>query len=112
VGICHGDQRDCSGLANACNTAECNDDTNECEAHHVQNGTTCDDGNACTTNDVCNAGTCSGQPSFGLQEWQDMADCLKGPNIAVNEDCDCSDLNHDGHVDLRDVAMFMNQFEP
>ncbi|MBI3834982.1 MAG: hypothetical protein HY287_11690 [Planctomycetes bacterium] len=110
AGECLGEQRDCREFGNACNTAVCNEDTNACESHPVENGTICDDGNACTANDVCSNGTCHGQPLSGLAEWLDLADCLKGPNEATSIECECSDLNHDGHVDLRDTALFMNEF--
>jgi hypothetical protein len=36
--------------------------------------------------------------------------CLAGPAVAIQEACDCSDLNGDGHVDLVDVAAFQRVF--
>ena len=54
-----GEERDCSTAADACNTAACDDELDECVAVPVSDGSSCrDDSDACTT-DACVSGACA-----------------------------------------------------
>jgi len=59
-GTCGGAARDCSAVADACNTGTCNETTDLCVKAPKANGTTCNDALFCTINDACTAGTCGG----------------------------------------------------
>jgi hypothetical protein len=59
-GVCGGAARDCSAVADACNTGACNETTDACVKAPKANGTTCNDALFCTTNDACTAGVCGG----------------------------------------------------
>lgn len=61
-GVCGGAARDCSAVANQCNTASCNETTDACVAVPRTNGTACDDGLYCTNPDSCTSGACGGPP--------------------------------------------------
>ncbi len=61
AGVCgNGATRDCSGVADQCNTGVC--DTSQQSCVKSPQAGLCDDGDACTVNDTCNAGTCTGTP--------------------------------------------------
>jgi MYXO-CTERM domain-containing protein len=56
------EQRDCQIELSApdCQTATCNDDTDECVVEAVNEGLDCDDGRFCTTASACSNGACLG----------------------------------------------------
>jgi hypothetical protein len=55
---------DCTQIqAPICQTAQCNEQTGQCEVVANENGTTCDDGLFCTANDTCQAGVCEAGPT-------------------------------------------------
>jgi hypothetical protein len=60
AGTCQGAPRDCSTVADACNTGVCNETDRVCRKNPRPNGTTCDDSLWCTVNDRCTSGTCGG----------------------------------------------------
>ena len=64
-GSCNGMARDCSAVANQCNTASCNETMNACVAAPRPNGWSCNDSNTCTSFDVCTGGVCAGTPLTG-----------------------------------------------
>ena len=86
----------------------CDSPAATCCTDHAQ----CDDRRACTLNDRCEGGFCARDWRAGYPEWQQMANCLSqsGPSPPVPADCDCYDINRDGHVDLHDVARFLVDF--
>jgi C1A family cysteine protease len=57
-----GAARDCSSAITvpACQSANCNDQTDSCEALAANEGADCDDEKYCTIDDVCTAGACMG----------------------------------------------------
>jgi hypothetical protein len=59
-GVCGGGARDCSAVANDCNSASCNESTDRCVPVPRANGTPCTDGLFCTNPDTCTGGTCGG----------------------------------------------------
>ncbi|MBN1774676.1 MAG: hypothetical protein JXB32_25670 [Deltaproteobacteria bacterium] len=59
-GVCGGPARDCSSVADQCNTATCNEGADRCDPVPRPNGTACSDGLYCTTPDTCTGGVCSG----------------------------------------------------
>ncbi|RME29944.1 MAG: hypothetical protein D6806_00740, partial [Deltaproteobacteria bacterium] len=61
-GACRGTPKDCSGLDGECVVGVCDQQSGQCTAVAVADGTSCDDGNPCTTQDVCTSGECGGTP--------------------------------------------------
>lgn len=63
-GECHGQARDCSSEASACQVSlGCNEALDQCEFSDAPSGTLCDDGQYCTENDQCDYyGNCTGSP--------------------------------------------------
>jgi len=53
---------DCSFTTPACQVAQCNEATGNCEVVPDDDGTPCDDGVFCTLDDACSAGECVGGP--------------------------------------------------
>jgi hypothetical protein len=86
----------------------CDSPAATCCTDHAQ----CDDLRACTLNDRCEGGFCVRDWQAGYTEWQQMQGCLSrsGPARAVPGDCDCYDIDRNGHVDLLDVARFFVGF--
>jgi uncharacterized protein (TIGR03382 family) len=60
AGICAGVAKDCSAVADACNTAGC-DKVLGCVAVPVADGTICNDGDSKTSGDKCTQGVCAGK---------------------------------------------------
>jgi hypothetical protein len=59
-GSCTGQQRDCSGEDDQCNTGVCDESAGACVADPVADDTPCDDGQYCTVDDACQQGVCEG----------------------------------------------------
>jgi hypothetical protein len=60
AGVCGGAPRDCSGVADQCNTGSCDEAGDACVKSPKASGTVCSDGAFCTVNDSCQAGACQG----------------------------------------------------
>jgi len=59
-GLCGGVARDCSGVADPCNTGACDELADTCAPVPVLDDTPCDDGQFCSATDLCQAGACVG----------------------------------------------------
>ena len=59
-GCLPGGARDCSAVADACNTGACDEAGDTCKKTPATNGTTCSDGDICTSGDKCTNGICGG----------------------------------------------------
>jgi hypothetical protein len=59
-GDCVGSPRNCSHVADQCNTGVCDEDAGACVQAAVADGTDCDDGYWCTIDDACFSGVCDG----------------------------------------------------
>jgi len=60
-GSCSGGQsRDCSVVADDCNTGYCDEGAGQCRQQAANEGSGCTDGLFCTDPDTCTGGTCSG----------------------------------------------------
>lgn len=69
AGVCGGGgATDCSARADQCNSAECNETTDQCDRVPLPGIVDCDDGNVCTTDDICTFGLCASTP-IPLCEW-------------------------------------------
>ncbi len=55
-----GGARDCSAVADACNTGSCDDVADACKKAPATNGTACSDSDICTSGDKCTNGLCGG----------------------------------------------------
>jgi len=62
AGICTGQARDCSPLADQCNSAICDENQDACCRLPRADGTLCDDGLFCTVGDSCQGGQCRASP--------------------------------------------------
>jgi len=61
------------------------------------------------TGDIDGDGIVTGMDfTFNKDNAQGMKYCQRGPAFGAGG-CECSDLNKDNHVDLRDVAELMNR---
>ena len=58
-GVCAGQAKDCSPLADQCNNGVCNAQSGLCEKAPLGGG--CNDGDTCTENDTCTDGKCAGK---------------------------------------------------
>lgn len=62
-GTCNGTARDCSSVADQCNTASCDETNDMCVANPKSTIFSCNDAKGCTVTDKCDgAGTCTGTP--------------------------------------------------
>ena len=94
-----GTPRDCSALADSCNSATCNEALDMCERAPLTDNTACDDGLFCTDPDTCTAGICSGPPrdcnTFALQcatgTCNEGTDLCVPTNVADGTACDDGD---------------------
>ncbi len=78
TGVCiGGGARDCSEVADDCNTGSCDEIGDLCVPAPVSNGTLCDDGEFCSINDFCFNGLCVGP----------ARDCGDGDNC-TDDSCD------------------------
>ena len=59
-GVCTGEARLCSEVADACHDGTCLEDEDRCVAREKTDGTGCEDGLFCTVGDKCLSGICSG----------------------------------------------------
>ncbi len=96
---------DCSQIqAPACQFAQCNEQTGQCEVVASDDGTSCEDGLFCTANDTCQTGLCEPGP---------QNDCGIAPaaceTIACDEDSQTcattAGLNGDPCVDPNDLCL-------
>jgi len=55
-------------------------------------------------------GDCDGDGDVDLDDHADFVDCILGPAADLGSDCDCFDLEPNGHVDLGDYATFQVNF--
>lgn len=55
-------------------------------------------------------GDCDGSEQLELIDFASMADCLDGPGVVVEGECNCADMTLDGKVDLADFAKFQTSF--
>jgi len=62
LGLCQGGPLDCSGAADDCNSAECDEAADACVPVPLPDDTPCDDRSYCTLADRCSAGICGGDP--------------------------------------------------
>ncbi len=65
-------------------------------------------GNAVTLTVI--GGDCDSDGFIDIDDFATCADCLQGPDTAVNPGCDCLDLDEDGDIDLADFAEFQVWF--
>ena len=56
------------------------------------------------------SGDCDDDDDVDMEDFANLADCLDGPEVAVEAGCDCSDLDIDFDVDLTDFGLFQRQF--
>ena len=75
---CVGQARDCSHVAQACKSAQCNEQTEACEATSMPDNTSCSDGAYCTVDDRCLAGECIGV----------ARDCSHLADLCIDGQCD------------------------
>lgn len=47
-------------------------------------------------------------PTFSLSDHQSLINCFLGPEMMIFDVCSCNDLNVDGFIDLRDIAVQQN----
>ncbi|MFC1654515.1 RCC1 domain-containing protein [Myxococcota bacterium] len=94
-GICQGPQRDCSGVADQCNNAQCNEGLDQCEAIQKFDGTGCEDGLYCTINDSCQAGFC--QPGGPLDCSSLNDQCHTGACDDVGDTCFADPAPNEGN---------------
>ncbi|HUU01881.1 MAG TPA: hypothetical protein VM425_10595 [Myxococcota bacterium] len=66
---------DCSTLDGPCSQGACNEDTRECFADAINEGTDCSDGDKCTLDDSCQAGQCVGTP---MECTEQVSECVAG----------------------------------
>ncbi len=86
-GACVGQPKDCSYLADACATGQCNATTGACERKPANAGASCDDGKSCTTGDTCSAGQCvGGTLDPACDDTTAPNPCLGAPNGTACED--------------------------
>jgi hypothetical protein len=112
-GICTGSgARDCGEPEGPCLVRGCDPTADACLSIPAPDGAECDDGEQCTVGDACQSGECHGEISYTLGQWNSFAGCQNGPDAAVAIECDCWDLNADGHIDLRDAGIFQNLTAP
>jgi len=103
----------CSESDTSCTTASCDSLGAEgnCDIDTpLPSGTACNDANECTSGDACHEGICHGEQPYTLMEWNELSQCLAGPNVVVGSECECSNLEPDDYMDLSDVAEFLNRF--
>jgi hypothetical protein len=89
---------------------ECVEASHSCEEQPDEDGSPCDDDFDCTDHDSCRGGVCKGTRTLGLGQWAEFYECLAGTDHGIETDCECMDLDGDGHVDLNDIAEFMREF--
>ncbi len=71
---------DCAAIAvPACQKAQCNPSTKQCEVKQLGNGESCDDGKFCSVKDTCQNGVCVGGP---------LNDCGKDAPECTQLTCD------------------------
>ncbi|MEY3011744.1 MAG: hypothetical protein RIT45_479 [Pseudomonadota bacterium] len=90
-GACKADTECQSG--NACVTATCDTQTNNCVLKGTASGTTCNDGDLCTVDDKCDGnGTCASKPK----------DCDDGDACTLAPACEAGICSQTGKVDCDD----------
>jgi hypothetical protein len=62
-GFCFGHPADCDGFGGACNAAECNPESAQCDVTQLEDGTVCDNPDPCTEPGVCKSGECDQPPT-------------------------------------------------
>ncbi|HNO79901.1 MAG TPA: right-handed parallel beta-helix repeat-containing protein [Phycisphaerae bacterium] len=99
IGVCQGEQLDCSHLDQSCAEGVCNTSNGLCETSPVNEGGACDDADICTTDDYCSNGECTGVSvdcsylnsacTAGACD-QTSGECVAAP---ANEEGACDDLD-------------------
>ncbi len=96
-GLCEGGgAKDCSSVADACNTGACDEVAKACKKTAVTNGVTCSDADLCTANETCQNGVCTGASNLcgehkisvfkTVSENALAANALKRPSVAGLQD--------------------------
>jgi hypothetical protein len=108
AGACSGASRDCSAMADSCNSGTCNEGSDTCAKAPRANGTICDDGFFCTVGDACQGGSCAAPTPRDCSSMADppciVGQCNESTNRCVAYDpgtCTC-DPNLDGDFDGHD----------
>lgn len=107
--VCGGSDRDCSEEVAACGEGFCDEQIKACQVRPVADGTECPGVIACATNPTCQDGDCrDASQNFPCYDWFTFHACIRGPDRPISPPviCDCSDMNHDNHTDLRDLHLY------
>ncbi len=98
AGQCVGAERPCPAPAGPCETNACDEQTGQCAAAPLPDGTACVDGNPCTTDDACTTGVCRGTPLVcpavacqGPATCDPTSGACAGPPLAAGTACDDGD---------------------
>ncbi|MBW1808752.1 MAG: VCBS repeat-containing protein [Deltaproteobacteria bacterium] len=83
-GVCSGNTRDCSSVADECHDGWCDEASDQCVPQNKADGTPCNDGLYCTVGDQCSGGVCDG----GLRDCTDVEFCTLDSCNEIENDCD------------------------